>query len=244
MSFASAALASVSFVVKDEFWWRKLRLKCPDGPFGIVKIKHWIDTNEIHICLVISIESTNIAPIGNGLFVFVLEVEGMNIKPRDNVGDDVFAKVVGTVFTDCIFKQKFKQRCCGKNIDTHRGEGEAGVTYDFGWMLRFFDKGGNAVFCIDIQNSKLVGFIHRNWNATNGKIGSSFDMEANHFAVVHFVDMVCCKNDDIFWVCFFDDINVLVNSICGAFVPVFINSLLWGKYFDILIELWAEEIPA
>ena len=111
-------------------------------------------------------------------------------------------------------------------------------------MFGLFDKSGDAVACIDIENTKLVGFMNGHGNTANGKVRASFDMEANHLAVVHFVDMVCCKNDNIFWVCFFDDINILVDGICGAFVPVFINSLLWWKYFDILIELGAEEIPA
>lgn len=108
MSFASAALASGSFVVKDEFRWRELRLKSPDGPFGIVKIKHGIDTNEIHVGLVVGVKSTNIAPIGYRFFVFVLEAEGMNIQPRDNAGDDIFAEVVGAIFTGCIFEEEFK----------------------------------------------------------------------------------------------------------------------------------------
>lgn len=117
------------------------------------------------------------------------------------------------------------------------------IAIDFGRMLGLFHKGGDAVACIDIKNTKLVGFTNGNWNTAYGKVGSSFDVKPNHFAVVHFVDMVCRENDDVFWVGFFDDINVLVDGIRSAFIPVFVNSLLRGQDFDIFIELRAEEIP-
>src|SRR5262249_41078818 len=41
-----------------------------------------------------------------------------------------------------------------------------------------------------------------------------------------------------------DAVNVLINGVGRAFVPVFVNALLGRQDFDVFVELAAEEAPA
>ncbi|MEY4613104.1 MAG: hypothetical protein RL179_1077 [Planctomycetota bacterium] len=110
-------------------------------------------------------------------------------------------------------------------------------------MFRLFDKAGDTVAGIHIKDAELVGLMHRNRDAPDCEVGTPFNMQADHFTVVHLVDVVRCKDDDILRVGFFNHIDVLVDGIRGAFVPMFVDALLGRQDFNIFIELRAEKIP-
>ena len=122
MRLAPSGLSPGPFIIEYKFGRRKLGLESPDGPFGIVEVEHGIDADKVHAGLVVGIEGADIPPIGHGFLVFVLEPEGMHIKPGDDAGDDVFAEVVRAVFSGGIFKKQLEQSRCGEHINAHRGE--------------------------------------------------------------------------------------------------------------------------
>ena len=45
-------------------------------------------------------------------------------------------------------------------------------------------------------------------------------MMVHHFVIVHFVDMVAGQNNHVFGIESVDKFDILINRVCGAFVPL------------------------
>ena len=68
-------------------------------------------------------------------------------------------------------------------------------------------------------------------------------MRADHVAVIHLVDVVASENQDIFRIGFLDAVNVLIDGVGGALVPVFVDALLRRQHLDVFTKFAAEETP-
>ena len=62
--------------------------------------------------------------------------------------------------------------------------------------------------------------LARKLNRGNGDIGSHRNMEFQQFAVVHFVDVIATKNQDVVRTLTFDGVNVLVNRVGRSLIPL------------------------
>ena len=93
---------------------------------------------------------------------------------------------------------------------------------------------------INGHHAKGAGFTQRYFDAGNSAAGSQGYMVGNQFGVVHFVNMVACKNQNVGGLVRQQDVQVLINRISRATVPgVLINALLGRQKVDELVELTA-----
>ena len=70
----------------------------------------------------------------------------------------------------------------------------------------------------------------------HGHIGAGIHVLLQHFLVIHFVDVVAGKNDDVAGVLAADGINILVNGVGGAQIPVGGDAHLRRQDFDEFAE--------
>jgi hypothetical protein len=69
-------------------------------------------------------------------------------------------------------------------------------------------------------------------------------MLLHHLAVIHFVNVIAGKNEDVFGLLGADGINILVNRVSRALIPLIADPLHGGKNFDKLSDFAAENVPA
>ena len=69
-------------------------------------------------------------------------------------------------------------------------------------------------------------------------------MLLHHLAVIHFVDVIAGEDEDVLGLLGADGINVLVNGVGCALIPLVADPLHGGKDFDELSDFAAEDVPA
>ena len=72
------------------------------------------------------------------------------------------------------------------------------------------------------------------------KSARSIDVIVDKLRVVHFVDMIAGKDDDIFGAFFLDRVDILVDGVGRALVPFVANSLLRWDDIDEFAQFTAE----
>ena len=69
-------------------------------------------------------------------------------------------------------------------------------------------------------------------------------MEAQHLRVVHLVDVIAGQHDHVLGVFLHDRIQILVDGVGGALVPVLADALLRRQNLDELAQLFRDDVPA
>ena len=78
----------------------------------------------------------------------------------------------------------------------------------------------------------------------HGNVRAGIHMLLEHAAVIHFVNMVARQNKNVFGALAADGINILINRVGGASVPVGGHALLRRQQLDELAESTVEKAPA
>jgi hypothetical protein len=100
----------------------------------------------------------------------------------------------------------------------------------------FFEADDAPVF-VHFDHAELVsGFIHGNLNGANGDVGGGVQMLLEHLGVVHFVDVVAAQNKDVLRALAADRVDVLIDGVGGAAIPLFADAHLRGQDFDKFAE--------
>src|SRR5579862_8070676 len=100
-------------------------------------------------------------------------------------------------------------------------------------MLGLFLKADDAPVVIRLQDAEaFAGLRWRYFESGYGYVSAGLHMALQHLLVIHFVNMVAGKNEDVAGLFAADGINVLVHGIGGALVPMLRNAHLRRKNFD------------
>ncbi len=95
----------------------------------------------------------------------------------------------------------------------------------------------SCVLIIHLNDAELVsGFSNGNLNRADGDVRSGVYMLLEHFGVVHFVNVIAAQNEDVLRAFAADGINVLINGVRGAAIPLFADAHLRRKNFDEFAE--------
>ena len=86
--------------------------------------------------------------------------------------------------------------------------------------------------------------LARHDDAADGQIGVAVDVRVDHGAVVHLVDVIAGQDDDILRIGLLDAVDVLIDGVGRAFVPVFVDALLRRQHIDVFAQFAAKEAPA
>ena len=85
----------------------------------------------------------------------------------------------------------------------------------FGFFLEFLD----AMLLIGIDDTKAMGIFPGDVHHRNGQIGLLLFVKGQHFRIIHLIDVIAGKDQDVFGIKAVNKIEILINGIGGAGVP-------------------------
>ena len=112
-----------------------------------------------------------------------------------------------------ISKKHLAKKLPVKDINTHGCK----VTL---WFLRFFFKFYDTACLICIHNAKTAGFFHWYFNDCNRCISMICFVVLKHFIVIHFVNMISGKNQEILRRIRIDKVDILGDRIGSSSVYI------------------------
>ncbi len=107
---------------------------------------------------------------------------------------------------------------------------------------RFFFKPDDAMVGVGLHDAKFFGFVDVDLERGDRQVGVVGFMKIDHLAVVHLIDVIASKDDDVLGAFLFERVDVLINGVGGALVPLFVDALLGRDDVDELAQLAAEQM--
>lgn len=96
-----------------------------------------------------------------------------------------------------------------------------------------------------MHDAEADRFHTRYFQAADGDVGAGIDVLLQHPFIVHLIDVVAGKNDHVFDAVVLDDVDVLIDGVGRAFIPLRLGDALAGRQnIEALVALGAEEVPA
>ncbi len=124
-----------------------------------------------------------------------------------------------------------------ENVDAHRSVALAGFVRRFLGLRGLFFKTDDAPVFVHFDDAELVSsFTHGNLNGTYCNVGGEVEMLLEHLGVVHFVDVVAGEDEDVFGALAADGVDVLIDGVGGAAIPLFADAHLGRKDFNKFAE--------
>ncbi|MPN06932.1 hypothetical protein SDC9_154189 [bioreactor metagenome] len=96
-------------------------------------------------------------------------------------------------------------------------------------MLRLFVKGSNPVALIRIHDAEAMRLLHGNRQHGDGRHCVLLNVEVQHCAIVHLIDMIPRQNQNIFRIILIDKLRVLIDCVCGSGIPSAIHPRHIGR---------------
>ena len=100
------------------------------------------------------------------------------------------------------------------------------------------------VFFVHVHDAEVNAFLARHGDAADGQIGPALDVGADHAAVIHLVNVIAGQDEDVARIGSLDGVDVLIDGVGGALVPVFVDALLRRQHFDVFVQFARQEAPA
>ena len=170
---------------------------------------------------------------------------GDRLAVLDDVGDQVLAEVAAGAGGRGVAAQQVGEELGAEDVDAHRGQRHVGLAGDAGRVGGLLDEGGDHVLLVDVHDAEADGLHARHLEAADGDVGALVDVLLQHQLVVHLVDVVAGEDDHELGLVVGDDVEVLVDRVGGALVPLGLgDALAGGQDVEALVALGAEEVPA
>ena len=148
------------------------------------------------------------------------------------------------VSRDGVGLERLVERVGLEDVDAHRHQRDVRRAGHADRFARLLLEAGDGVAGVDGDDAEARRFGHRHFEAGDRRRGAALLMEAQHPRVVHLVDVVAGQHDDVPRVLARDRVEVLVDGVGGAEVPVLADALLRRQDLDEVAELFREHLPA
>ena len=152
-------------------------------------------------------------------FLFLISC---NDIAEERGGDDVLAEVVVRVGVCFVPFQIFLQLAPFEDVNAHGcliGLGNLGLFLEF----------GDAPFLVGGENAEAGRLLHGNLDDRHGGVCVCALVGFQHLGVVHGIDMVSRQDQNVVGLVLFNEVEVLVNGVCGALIPMGAVALLVGR---------------
>src|SRR5438128_7108059 len=124
-----------------------------------------------------------------------------------------------------------------ENVDAHGGVAKAGLVRRLLRLRGLFFEADDAPVFVHFDHAELVsGFTHGNLNGAYSDVGGRVKMLLEHLGVGHFVDVVATQNEDVFGALAANGVDVLIDGVGGAAIPLFADPHLRRKNFNKFAE--------
>lgn len=174
---------------------------------GVFEVEGWVGLEEVHVGGPVGFDGADVAPV-----VEVLVAE--DAVGLEHAGDDVAAEVVGAGVAEVgVVLEAFDEGVFVEDVDAHGDPGAAGF---FGFFLEVDDAAGG----VEVEDAEAMGLAAGDAVDGDGGVGALGAVVGDEVAVGGEVDVVAGEDEDFAGAGFFDDVEVLVDGVGGAVVPV------------------------
>src|SRR5271163_4247034 len=218
---------------ENKFGGGILLLPGVEGPAFVVKVEDRGDGDQVHVGFVVGLDGTNVAPVRFVFFVFVAKIVGEDAVFFDDARNDVFAEVV---FGSGIFGvgyQDGNEQLGIEKVHAHRGVHFVGMNARALGFGGLFLEADDAPVLVGFEHAETsCRFLRRDFEGSDGDVRAGFDVLFEHLLIIHFVDVVAGEDEDEVGLLGADGIDVLIDGIGGALIPVLRDAHLWRENFD------------
>src|SRR5277367_1432811 len=218
---------------ENEFGGRILLLPGVQRPAFVVEVEDRGDGDQVHIGFVVGLDGADIAPVGFFFFIFVAKIVSEDAMLFDDARNDVFAEVVFGIWIFGVGDQNGHEQLRIEKIDAHRGVHFFRMDARALGVGGFFLEADDAPVLVGFEHAKTAGsLLGRDFERGDGDIRAGFNVLLEHLLVIHFVDVVAGEDEDEVGLFRADGIDVLINGVGGALVPVLGDAHLRSENFD------------
>ena len=130
-------------------------------------------------------------------------------------------------------------------IDAHRSQAHAVAPRDRGRVGHLLTEGPHAARAIDLHRAEFTGRLSGHRQAADGHVGAAFLVRVDQRLVVHLVDVVAGEHDHQPGSRHLEGVDVLVDGIGRAEIPILVHPLLRRQHVEKLAKIPTEEpVPA
>ena len=139
----------------------------------------------------------------------------------NNFGYQGLAKIVGRVIVPGIANRMLKEKIAVKHIVAHGSQTKARLAGQRGGVGGLFRKACDPQVAVHGHHPITVSrLLDRHFNAGNGEISLPVSMGRHHGPIIHLVDMVPSKDQQILRILLANHIDILVHRINSPCVPI------------------------
>ena len=125
-----------------------------------------------------------------------------------------------------VFEQHGQKHVSIKNVNAHgAGDHLRVVRRAQPGLLGLLFKAGDAAIAVDLHHAKVIGLTGIDQDGGQSHVSPSGQVLVQHELVIHLVNVIAGKDDDVLGLLRADGVNILVNRVGGAQVPVFTDAL-------------------
>src|SRR5467141_2384415 len=229
---------------KDKLGRRILVLPGTERPVLVIKIEDRRDADEVHVGFVIGVEGADVAPVEGVLGVFIDEVVGKDAVLRNASRKNVFAKIVAGLGILGVREEDGNQQVSIEDVNSHRSIAVARVVRRLFRDGRLFLETDDAPILVGLNHTELLGSLG-GWyfDGRDGDLGAGVAVLLEHAAVVHLVDVIAGEDEDKFRSLAADGVDILVDGVGGALIPLLRDAHLRREDLDVIAEA-SERRPA
>ena len=202
-----------------------------DGGAGLIKGEEGRRGCECEVGFVEGADGADVFPVS-------FESVGIDVVAVNGGGDDVFAKVVTSVF-----REERSQFVFFKDVDAHGGHirfvgvaAGCGIEFEvvqFGVGLWFFYEVGDASGVIDFEDAEFGRNFSRDGFDCDGEVCPFFAVFGDEVPVVHAVEVVAREDEVLIYLVGQEVAELLANRVGCALIPVeAVFGLFGGEDFD------------
>ena len=146
----------------------------------------------------------------------------------DEMGNQVLAEVVAGMRVGGIADQLFVKKRRVEDVYAHTCQRHVPAAQSGLGPRGLFIEADDVRCLIDGHHAILRRGRERNLDAANRDVGLATDVLGEELRIVHLVNVVTRKNQNVPWRVAAQDVEVLVDRVRGSFVPVDGDALLRG----------------
>ena len=176
-----------------------------NDPAVVVQVEFVGFGKKIHIGFPEGLHSTYILPVTLEL------ISDQALAAVQHDRDDILAEIMMGIGIFHICDQYLAQRFPVEDVDTHGSK----IALR---MLGLFFELDDPVLLIGIHDTETAGFLHRDADNGDRGVGLVCLVEVEHFVVIHLVDVVARKDQQILGIVSVDKVDILGNGIGCATV--------------------------
>ncbi len=167
---------------------------------------------------------------------------GVGCALLDHPRDHVHAKIVVGFLVGQILFQQLVEILGLEDIDPHGGQRHIGLARHGRRIGGLLDEGVDLAILIHRHHAKGARFGTWYLDAGHRDFGAHVDVVKQHGGVIHLVDVIPRQHHHIFGAVIANDIQILIDGIGCAAIPVdLVHPLLGWQQVDELVHLVAQE---